>query len=417
MHAKHPIGSNQPDGLVISSKHDTWTIKQGVTISDDQDYALMESAGSRGNAIVVNGAIADGGWAVGINGVGTRLTIGASGTVDAGYGGMSFAGARTDFTNEGGIWGGSVGVHLEAGKFHVVNNASITAGDWAFEVENAGGGNIVNGVDGLISAHAAGLLVDDKGFQHTNVVNHGEIHGDNLSIYSTAGEEHVRNTGLLSGNVSLGGGDDVLDSRGGGVAGSIDLGGGDDRVVLRHRSMVPVDPSAVPVYGGGGNDTFIIDGAVDIVEGKNGGVDVVRSSATAILADYVEELHLLGKEDIDGIASATGSNLIGNAGDNHLRGKGGADEIAGYKGNDVLTGGGSFDTFQFAANWGHDKVTDFEAGVDNIDLQDFDVKNFHALKAQHMEDVGDNLVISFGEDTLTLKHTHIADVGKDDFVL
>lgn len=34
-----------------------------------------------------------------------------------------------------------------------------------------------------------------------------------------------------------------------------------------------------------------------------------------------------------------------------------------------------------------------------------------------MKNVGDDLVISFGDDVLTLKHTHIADVVEADFWL
>ena len=417
MNKTHTVDTNQPDGLVISSLHDTWNIEKGVTVSDDADYALLEGYYASGNTINIDGSVTDKGWAVGINGLGTHLTLGADGAIDAGYGGISFTGAYAQFTNEGGVWGGSVGVHFEGGHFKAVNNASITAGDWAWGVDHAGGGRIVNGADGLISAHASGIFVENKASQDTKIINHGEIHGDNFSIYSTSGQEHIRNTGLLDGNVSLGGGDDVLDSRGGGIAGSIDLGGGDDRLDLRHRSLVPVDPSASPVYGGGGNDTFIIDGAVDIIEAKNGGFDVVRSSASVTLADNVEELLLLGKKDIDGTGSAGGDRLEGNAGDNHLRGMGGADEISGNKGNDILTGGGDADTFFFVAGSGHDKVTDFVAGIDHVDLEDFDIPSFHALKTHHMENVGDDLAISIGDDTLTLKHTHIADIDKNDFVL
>ena len=414
------IIADQPNGLTINSSNDTWILEKGFKISDDGEFALFETSDASSNAFNIKGTVENlAHSAAGFDGTNTVLKITADGVVDGAYAGAIFAGAGADIVNNGSVSGGSVGFQFNAKGFDLTNNASITGGSQSVEVENAGGGRIVNGEDGVISSDISAIFVDNKGYQQTTIVNHGEMQGGNFSIYTTAGREHVTNTGVIGGNVFLGGSDDVLDSRGGGIVGDIDLGGGNDRVDLRERSLVPVDPADEGlVFGGAGDDTFIIDdAAIKIVEGKNTGNDTVKSTASVTLSDYVETLQLLGKEDIDGAGNSGFNILKGNAGDNHLNGKAGSDILDGGRGDDVLTGGADGDTFVFAKNGGHDRITDFASLADSVDLSAFDVASFAALKNQHMQDVGDNLVISFGDDVLTLKDMHIADIVKDDFVL
>ena len=67
------------------------------------------------------------------------------------------------------------------------------------------------------------------------------------------------------------------------------------------------------------------------------------------------------------------SRLIGGAGDDWLSGGAGADTLQGGEGTDILTGGGGDDLFQFAPGFGAATITDFEAGVDAIELADFPI--------------------------------------------
>jgi hypothetical protein len=60
--------------------------------------------------------------------------------------------------------------------------------------------------------------------------------------------------------------------------------------------------------------------------------------------------------------------LFGDAGDDELKGGGGDDKLDGGAGNDFLTGGAGRDTFVFGGAFGVDSITDFEDGIDRIDL-------------------------------------------------
>jgi Ca2+-binding RTX toxin-like protein len=63
--------------------------------------------------------------------------------------------------------------------------------------------------------------------------------------------------------------------------------------------------------------------------------------------------------------------LAGNAHGNRLSGGIGTDILVGGKGNDLMYGKGGADTFVFRLADGFDVITDFEPGVDHIELQKF----------------------------------------------
>jgi Ca2+-binding RTX toxin-like protein len=89
--------------------------------------------------------------------------------------------------------------------------------------------------------------------------------------------------------------------------------------------------------GGRGDDTYIVDTLLDDVRdisGALGGIDLVRSSVSFTLGEFIENLVLLA-----GAANATGNalanNLTGNSAGNQLNGRGGADTMRGLGGNDT----------------------------------------------------------------------------------
>jgi hypothetical protein len=72
----------------------------------------------------------------------------------------------------------------------------------------------------------------------------------------------------------------------------------------------------------------------------------------------------------DTVTGAGGNDrLFGEQGDDWLDGGAGNDLITGGKGNDWLRGGAGADTFVFTKASGKDVVTDFELGVDQIQLE------------------------------------------------
>jgi Ca2+-binding RTX toxin-like protein len=117
------------------------------------------------------------------------------------------------------------------------------------------------------------------------------------------------------------------------------------------------------LIGGLGNDVYVVDSTLDVVvEGVNGGIDTIRSTASVTMSANVENLLLLGN------AAITGS---GNSSDNTITGNSAANIINGGAGNDTLTGSGGADIFKFAttlnAATNVDTITDF-GGSDQLQL-------------------------------------------------
>ena len=72
----------------------------------------------------------------------------------------------------------------------------------------------------------------------------------------------------------------------------------------------------------------------------------------------------------DVITGAAGNDyLVGGLGADTINGGAGDDVLAGAGGDDRLTGGAGVDVFQFSGAWGMDTITDFEKGLDHLDLR------------------------------------------------
>ena len=150
--------------------------------------------------------------------------------------------------------------------------------------------------------------------------------------------------------------------------------------------------------GGDGNDLFIVDSSKDVVTegaGAGSGFDTVQSTATSYtLANNVEQLILVGDDDINGTGNALDNYIQGNDGANILNGGGGKDTIFALDGNDNINGGlgddvivghGGDDTINVSQGNdrvlytsfldGHDVLTSFDGaaagGQDVLDLDWF----------------------------------------------
>ncbi|MGY2342686.1 polyurethane esterase [Pseudomonas sp. SDO5532_S415] len=100
-------------------------------------------------------------------------------------------------------------------------------------------------------------------------------------------------------------------------------------------------------------------------------------------------------------AQAVGDWLFGLDGNDHLMGGNGNDVLVGGAGNDLLESGGGIDTFLFSGTFGHDRVLGYQAndklvflGVQGVTPND----DFRA----HASVVGQDTVLSFGNDSVTL---------------
>lgn len=95
--------------------------------------------------------------------------------------------------------------------------------------------------------------------------------------------------------------------------------------------------------GGAGNDTYVV-GLGDVVqELANQGYDTVRSNVSYTLSANVEALVLTGAANLTGVGNALANNMTGNNGHNVLNGGMGNDTIQGGLGNDTLNGGDGLD--------------------------------------------------------------------------
>jgi Ca2+-binding RTX toxin-like protein len=126
------------------------------------------------------------------------------------------------------------------------------------------------------------------------------------------------------------------------------LRGGDDYVSFRSFGLAPHEASAdVVVFGGTGNDTMQLSTQPNPGSARFYGED--------------------GNDDLRG--GFYDDVLNGGAGDDHL---------FGWIGNDVFTGGSGSDLFYFLTlpnggapkGWGNQVITDFELGIDRIDLDE-----------------------------------------------
>lgn len=111
-----------------------------------------------------------------------------------------------------------------------------------------------------------------------------------------------------------------------------------------------------------GNDLFRTAGGNDAVTGGSGD-DTVRGGAGNDT--------LWGEAGNDRLFGDAGNDLLrGGDGTDRLNGGTGRDTLDGGAGNDILTGGAGADAFVLGGGGGRDRVTDFETGVDAVQVDD-----------------------------------------------
>ena len=137
------------------------------------------------------------------------------------------------------------------------------------------------------------------------------------------------------------------------IAAAATPGGGDDAALI--RQMLSGNDLA-----GLSNrpDDFASGGGIDLIFG-NGGDDRLTLGASMDCA--------MGGFGKDTLLGGSGDDLLaGNQANDHLLAGAGRDMLAGGKGRDVMSGGAGSDTFIFRPGDGHDRIADFNAGLDVI---------------------------------------------------
>ena len=169
------------------------------------------------------------------------------------------------------------------------------------------------------------------------------------------------------------------------------------------------------LYGGTGNDTYIVEDSVDvIVEAANEGVDTVNATVSIDLTNTanVENVTLTSLANLNATGNALDNQLMGGAGNNVLAGGAGNDTLAGYLGDDVLDGGagndllygneGGNDTYVFGRGYGQDTIlNEWSANTTEVDT----VRLLPGLLASDvsLSREGDDMVLSINGTTDQLR--------------
>jgi len=112
------------------------------------------------------------------------------------------------------------------------------------------------------------------------------------------------------------------------------------------------------MVGGAGNDTYVLNSGDDVItEAANGGTDTVQASlAGYTLGLNLENLTLIGTDNIGGFGNAMANVMTGNSGNNRLDGGAGTDSYAGGLGDDTYVLDSISETVTEAASAGSDTV-------------------------------------------------------------
>ena len=255
----------------------------------------------------------------------------------------------------------SDGVILDGINSTLINHGTITSHGSALSLFVHDGGTTMISNHGLLSATKYGVW-NKFGAGTLNFTNTGTIESPLGSYRGGDFVDLVTNSGVMRGNIDLGGGNDVFVNSGGTVIGTISGGDGDDRFVPGTK--------AEQIDGGFGTDMLDFSALITAIRvdlaapANNRGAVVAGDSYTGIET-------VLGTTRNDVLAGdALDNTLIGNSGNDQLFGGGGQDVIEGGLGRDRMTGGAGADVFVFNAKTGlGDYIHDFDTATDLIRLE------------------------------------------------
>jgi Ca2+-binding RTX toxin-like protein len=187
------------------------------------------------------------------------------------------------------------------------------------------------------------------------------------------------------------------------------------QIVLARNDTMTGSSGNDDVRGFGGNDKMLGGGGSDAAAGGTGNDTLSGGTGNDTLRGDSGNDRLVGGTERDYLLGGTGNDVLdGGSGNDTLDGQAGADRLIGGTGNDRLTGGLGIgtDVFVFAPQGGRDRVTDFEDGVDRIDLRAFST----SLSQLAITDLGNDLRIVVGTTTVFLTNVDATEIGAADFL-
>lgn len=295
-----------------------------------------------------------------------------------------------------------------------------TAGDDVINITSSNGVVMVTGLASTVTI--TGFDATDKlvinGLGGDDVINASGL-GTAIQLTANGGDGNDILLGSAGNDTLSGGpGDDVLI----GGAGQDVLDGGTGNNILIQDGGAPlaafapgsVAPTPTPQLFGGtaGNDQISakLNGDKVNISGLAAPVNLDAGTSNLVVLNG-----LAGDDVIDasGVTTST-MRFILNGGD-------GNDVLHGGAGDDVLNGGVGADRFVFSGNNGTDTITDFQAGVDKIDISGYGAGlasfgDLSGLMTQVNADVQINLGAKVaGAGTIALHNTQLAAVSANDF--
>lgn len=345
-------------GIGFSTTGHFNTVVNFGTIRHSNDFGLPDIGNFGVSLFTANASIMNSGSIEGANGIssgGGNTNIRNSGTIDATSIAINFQSSGNSVINSGTIststgltaiqfgFGGnqslansgsisSAGTAVSGNVGNVMNSGDIVGVGTA--ILNLSGGNFTLTNSGLIEAGNYGVYMSSFGISNSAViVNNGTISShlalerSGFSILLSAGTGRIVNSGTLLGDIGLQSASNTILNNGM-IDGNVTTFSGS----LIYRST---DSGFVTgdVNGSGNNDSF------------QGGNSVDR--------------------------------FFGNGGNDRLNGGGGNDVLVGGSGYDLLAGGSGADMFVFSSATDirfagrSDRITDFQTGIDHIDLSAF----------------------------------------------
>ncbi|NOX52000.1 MAG: hypothetical protein GXP16_15905 [Gammaproteobacteria bacterium] len=280
--------------------------------------------------------------------------------------------------------------------------------DEGYDLTIENGGILIKYSTGSILVEGSGLSIADVSSAIVSLASFGTPDGSNNTINGTSASEIIRGLGGID-TLKSGGGDDILY----GGEGNDYLYGGSGNTRF---------------YGGNGNDQLNGSTGIELFFG-DAGIDQVRyTSSTSFVkvnlttgvgsGGFAEGDFYVDVEDISGSSyddeltgNSANNRLFGRNGNDLLIGNDGDDYLRGDAGDDILTGGTGSDKFVFRAPDGNDTITDFEDGVDFVNLIGFNWADLTISSSG----IGTLISISGGGQVI-LEGVDSTDISSSDFI-
>lgn len=147
------------------------------------------------------------------------------------------------------------------------------------------------------------------------------------------------------------------------------------------------------LYGRSGDDSLLGGAGNDTMAGGEG--------RDRLLAGEGDD-QLFGGSGADTLDGAAGDDaLFGGPGNDKISGSPGADTLIGGRGQDTLTGGPAPDVFVFGPTAGKDRITEFDPGLDQIQLNGFDLGDVSVMRTDT------DTILTFGNVEVVLEDVRV----------